>query len=178
MPTGIFNWNKRNILLFLFIIALFSIVGCSSTTVLPDGHKATSEHDNEHADEVHLHAAFMVYINDEQIDFSLPIYQLKDQAVHLEDGIGDIIHVHDKGITMDFFFETLKVKFNRTCISIPIHGPFCNTDDQKLSFYVNNKSNYEFENYEIRELDRILITYGTGDIDKQLENANQITMGI
>ena len=177
MLSKIHDWKKRNILLFLFIIALFSIVGCSSTTVLPDGHEAKSEHDHEQADEVHLHAAFIVYINDEQIDFSLPIYQLKDQAVHVEDGIGDVVHVHEKGITMGFFFETLNVKFNRTCISIPIHGPFCSTNNQKLSFYVNSKQNYEFENYEIRELDKILITYGIGDINNQLENVNHITIG-
>ncbi len=171
----------KNIFLILFFILIVLISGCSSKTMLSDGHEATSEHLEEHEheneEEVHIHSDFKVYINDKAIDFSVPMYQLQAKSVHVEDGIGDIVHVHKKGITMGDFLKTLDIKFNKTCITIPLEGSYCNTADKKLSFYVNNIENDEFNNYEIKDLDKILVSYGKGDIKKQLESITSLAAG-
>ncbi len=159
---------------FLFFIFIIFISGCSST-ILPDGHDATPEHLEEHQEkEFHIHADFKVYIDDNQIDFSQLMYQLRSKSVHVEDGIGDVVHVHKEGITIGDFFKTLDIKFNNTCIIIPMEDPHCNTDNMKLSFYVNGIENDEFESYEIKELDKILISYGEGNIKKQLESVTDL----
>ena len=160
--------------LILFFIFVILISGCSSTEILSDGHKATSEHLEEHEEEVHIHADFKVYVNDKAIDFSVPMYQLKAKSVHVEHGIGDVVHIHKEGITVGAFFETLGIEFNKACIIIPAEGSYCNEDDKELSFYVNGIENDEFENYEIKDLDKILISYGEGDIKEQLESITNL----
>ena len=100
------------------------------------------------------------------------MYQLKAKSVHVEDSIGDVVHVHRKGVTMGEFFETLGIKFNETCIIIPAEGSYCNTDDKKLSFYVNSKSNDEFGSYEMKDKDKLLVSYGYGEIERQLDAVN------
>lgn len=105
------------------------------------------------------------------IDFSPPLYQLRDKSVHVEHGIGEEVHVHKQGITIGDFFETLDISFNKSCIIIPVEGSFC---DEDLKFYVNNRENSEFENYKIKDLDRILISYGKGDIKSQLESVTSL----
>ena len=166
----------KNIFLILFLILFIS--GYSSTTNLPDGHEATSEHleEHEHEDEekVHIHADFKVYIDDREIDFSIPMYQLKAKTVHVENRIGDVMHVHKAGITIGDFFETLDIQLYNNCIIIPVEGSYCNTDDKKISFYVNGVENDEFGDYEIKDLDMILISYGEGNIEEQLESVADI----
>ncbi len=157
-------------LFFIFVVLIIS--GC--TTKLEDGHRATDEHleEHEHKEEVHIHADFKVYINDKAIDFSVPMYQLRDKSVHVEDGIGDMVHVHKEGITMGHFFETLGIEFDNECIVIDDN--YCSEDDNKLSFYVNGIENDEFENYEIRDLDKILVSYGGGDVEEQLTSITNL----
>lgn len=160
----------KNTFLILFFILIVLISGCSSTYILPDGHKAASEHLEEHEKQkFHIHANFLVFINDKQIDFSALMYQLRAKTVHVENGIGDTVHIHKKGITIGDFLKTLDVKFNKTCITIQLEGSYCNTADKKLSFYVNGIKSNEFEDYEMEDIDKILISYGDGDITKQLE---------
>ena len=108
----------KNNLLILSLIVVVLISGC--TAKLEDGHRATDEHleEHEHKEEFHVHADFKVYINDEVVDFSVPQYQLQATEVHLEYGIGEEIHVHQEGITMGHFFETLGIEFDNECIVI------------------------------------------------------------
>lgn len=152
-------------LFLVFLVSVFIVtIGCfSKTKYFSDGHEVTSEH--THEDVVHIHANFTVDINDKEIDFSVLMYQLKAEHVHLEYGIGNRIHVHKKGVTIGSFLETLGVILNKTCISIPIEGLYCNTENKKLVFYINGIENNGLENYEIKEDDKILISYG--DLDKK-----------
>lgn len=165
----------KNIFFLFFFIFIILISGCSKTT-LSDGHESTPEHLEEHEEEFHIHADFMVYINDKAIDFSVPMYQLQDKSVHVEDGIGDVVHIHKMGITMGYFFETLGVEFNKSCITIPVEGSYCNENDKELRFFVNNIENDEFESYEIKDLDKILVSYGEGDIKEQLKSITSLAV--
>lgn len=159
----------KNTFLVLFFIVVVLIGGCTSTR-LSDDHKATDDYLEEQEKAFHIHADFKAYIDDKAVDFSVPMYQLRDKYVHVEDGVGELIHIHKKGITIGNFFETLDIGFNKTCLIIPMRGSYCNTDDKKLSFYVNGIENNEFDSYEIKDLDRILVSYGEGGIKDQLES--------
>jgi len=163
------------LLFFLFFIVVILSSGCSSTERLDDGHEATTEHLEEHEEEeFHIHVDFKVYINDRVIDFSNSMYHLKAKSVHVEDGIGELVHVHKEGVTIGDFFETLDIEFNKTCIIIPIEGSYCNVGDKRLSFYVNGIENEEFESYETKDLDKILVSYGEGDIKEQLDSITSL----
>lgn len=132
--------------------------------------------DENFEQKVHIHADFKVYINDNIIDFSQPMYQLRDKYIHVEDNIGDVVHVHKADVTISDFFETLDIKFNNKCITIPIEGSFCNDDNLQLRFFVNNEENSEFEKYEMKNFDKILISYGEGDLTKQLDSITDFAL--
>ena len=120
---------------------------------------------------VHYHADIAIFVNGEKIDLSQQKYQLKSQHVHVEDGIGDTVHVHAKGIRLGHFLTSIGFKLTGNCIETD-SGNFCNDGKSSVKFYVNGKQNYEMAEHEINDLDRLLISYGNQseeDIEKQIE---------
>ena len=54
---------------------------------------------------------------------------------------------------------------------------YCNDNDRKLKFYVNGQLNNEFYSYVIKDLNKILISYGNEDeseIQKQLDSITNL----
>jgi len=127
--------------------------------------------------EVHEHADFMLYINNEAVNLSQEKYMTHEgnvlsNFIHLHDGDGRIIHKHVADIDMGFFFRSLDMRFNSSCISLGEAGQYCNEGGKRLRMFVNGKENFEFNQYEPHDLDRILITYGAeeGQIQQQIDS--------
>ena len=124
----------------------------------------------------HIHADIKVYINGKSIDFSQPKYQLAARFIHFEEGIGDVVHVHATGHTMGHLFKSLELDFDNNCI-VAGNNDYCNEGNRKLRFYVNGNPNSEYDNYEIKDLDRILVSYGTEseiEIQRQLDSITNL----
>ena len=54
---------------------------------------------------------------------------------------------------------------------------FCGDGKNKLNFYVNGKENNEFVDYVMKDLDKILISYGSEnqeEIQKQLDSVTNL----
>jgi len=118
----------------------------------------------------HEHADVKVYINGKAMDFSQPKYQLTTSFIHFEEGIGDVSHIHAKGLTIGHLFNSLGGRIARDCLTLD--QTYCNEGNKVLKFYVNGKLNDEVSNYEMKDLDKYLITYGNEDavaIQKQLD---------
>ena len=118
--------------------------------------------------EVHEHADFKVYLNGVVYNFSQEKYMSEgenklSEVVHLHDLDGEIIHKHAKGVVLGLFFKSLGMSFSQTCFSLDNGTSYCADKENKLFFYVNGKKNKEYEAYELKDLDRILISYGSGD---------------
>jgi len=130
--------------------------------------------------DVHEHADFKLYLNGVEHNFFQERYMLSKNKtisnfIHLHDMNGDIIHKHVKGIKLGFFFNTLKMKFNSTCFVLDNEVSYCNENDKTIKLYVNGIRNYKYENYEFRDLDKILITY-SNETDKVIkEQINSVT---
>jgi len=128
--------------------------------------------------EVHEHADFKVYINGTVLDFTLPKYQSSEDAplheyTHLHDGVGHIIHKHRTGVTVGDFITSLGMQFTRNCFVSDTGEEFCNGEKEALTFFVNGVSNDQFGDYELHDLDRILISYGSesgGMIQAQMQS--------
>lgn len=96
----------------------------------------------------------------------------KEQDIPANVGIGAVhrpVHTHDPDgvIHLEFeslvlrddlrlgkFFESWGRRFDRDCIF-----EYCNGPDGTLRMFVNGAENQEFERYEMRDRDRIEITY-------------------
>ncbi len=110
----------------------------------------------------HIHQDWKMYINGNSVDFSVSKYQKPhiNQQVHLEGGDGDVIHVHATGITTGLFLKSIGIKFDKNCLVMDTGEQYCSSGDKTLKFYVNGKPNDEWEKYVLRNLDKILISYG------------------
>jgi len=121
----------------------------------------------------HIHADFKVYINGEEIKVYQEKNLEKNKFTHMHPGKDeeDVIHVHATGVTLKQFFNTLNIKLSRNCIILEDGKEFCSIKSKTLKYYVNNKLNDEAPDYEINDLDKILISYGDesqAEVQKQL----------
>jgi len=135
----------------------------------------------------HIHADWKIYINSEPLNFSAKSHMERMQNnlpvssfIHVDSGApqpektGNILHMHAKGIPLWIFFNSIGIDFNKDCITLENKEKFCNELDRKLKFYVNGKTNNEFENYVFNDLDKILISYGNEDeIKNQLDSITE-----
>lgn len=123
----------------------------------------------------HIHADFKIFINGQEMDFALPQYNEKDRRIHLHtenDFGGNVIHIEDENVGLEEFFSSLGMAFTGECFSTA-NETFCNNQNKKLKFYVNGKRT-AIGDYRISDLDRILISYGEEDVQKQLDSITNL----
>ena len=107
----------------------------------------------------HTHQDFMMYVNGQMVDFSQPKYQLRSNLVHFEESNGNVIHTHATGMTVGYMLGTLNIEMTSECLSID-GVRYCNNGNSKLKMYVNSQPSSEFGSYLMKDLDKILVSYG------------------
>lgn len=104
----------------------------------------------------HYHADLKVYINGEEIDFNQEKYFVKSRFMHVEDDVqgdsGKVLHMHATGVPLWIFFDSIG-------LDLPI-----------MKAYVNGEEISDYSDYVFEDLDKILITNGKGDLQKQLDS--------
>lgn len=123
----------------------------------------------------HTHFNLKVVLGSGQsVDFTQNKYQSSEKKelnpdIHFHDGIGDVVHIHKKGVTLGDLFTSLKISFTKDCLTLDTGDKFCAKGAEGgLIMYVNGKTNDQYENYAPADLDRILIVYGE-DVAQRLE---------
>jgi len=159
------HMQKKTYLWLILVFGLITIMGCTSSQTKV---------------EIHEHADFKVYLNGEQYNFSQEKYmdaneEIRGEHTDLHDLNGDAIHKHSSGVTLEIFFESLKMKFNSTCFVTDNLTSYCNSGDKQIKLYVNGVENHLYEKYLVKDLDRILITYGDENQDKINRQFNSVT---
>ncbi len=110
---------------------------------------------NQKHDEVHVHAGFKVFVDDKPVDFSLDKYMYflpcgldeheqttVQDRVHLHDGVGDVVHVHAKGVRWQDLFESIKYKF---------------PENVEIAYYINGEKVEDLLSQEIVNEESIII---------------------
>lgn len=123
------------------------------------------------AQKTHIHADMLFLVKGEPLDFSRERYQSTeekhlDEAVHLHDGRGDIIHVHRKGVTIGYFLETLGISREGDCLALDTGEELCNGQEGELNVLVNGTLLEDPFEYELQDEDRILLSYGQSSEDE------------
>lgn len=112
----------------------------------------------------HIHADLKIYLKGKALDeeFFRPIardIQLKSSNItssfiHVESSpsekIGDVLHMHATGVPLWIFFDSIGLEL------------------PNAKAYVNGQEIHDYRNYVFNDLDKILITDGTGSLDEQL----------
>lgn len=137
------------------------------------------------AEDFHEHADFALFIDGEKFNFARNEFMSNkpctfDEArgfidvayahggdledkVHLHDLDGDVVHMHQPGVTYHDFFESLKMGFEDSFFIDHEGNEYKNNETHEFRFFVNNQEQPSIMNQEIRDLDRTLITYGPRD---------------
>ena len=109
---------------------------------------------------IHWHAVLTIKILGEFQDIPANIgVGVTHQPLHTHEPDG-VIHmefpnlVTENDIRIGNFFEIWSKKFNKNCIFDRCSGP-----EGKLKMFVNEKLNFEFENYTMRDGDKIEIIF-------------------
>lgn len=122
----------------------------------------------------HIHADWKVYINGKQMDFSDKAHMDRMRGglavssfIHVDSGnpppekTGDVLHMHATGVPLWIFFDSINMDLSKDCLVLDNGEKLCSNDKNTLKSYVNGKPNDEYENYVFKDLDKILISYGS-----------------
>jgi hypothetical protein len=120
----------------------------------------------------HTHAAFLVKVNGENIDFSRPQYQVASDFIHVENGDGTTLHRHSTNVTFADFLESVKIDLDEenNCLVFTNGTQYCNNNDNQLRTFVNGNSSESISDYIINDNDRLLVIYGN-ETEEQLTEA-------
>jgi hypothetical protein len=125
----------------------------------------------------HTHAAIVVLVDGEQLNFGMSQFQLSSKYIHFENHNPYLIHKHATGVPLEMLFASFGMKVTSDCIMLNYAesagiktGRFCTGQDQSLVFYVNGKEYYsDISQYVLEHNDRILISFGDAEsISKHL----------
>ncbi len=122
----------------------------------------------------HAHAAIVIFVDDEQINFGLPQFQVQSKYIHFEDHNPYLIHKHATNVPLKMLFLSIGIDFSSECMmfvnSISNDSSLCANQESDLTFIINGQHVSNISDYEISHNDRILISYGDSkSIPTQLE---------
>ena len=164
--------KKRNMLIAIGVLSVIAvIVGYAAyqfanmTQTAPGGPPDAGALGSEHS-----HAGILVKVFGDTFDFSAPAYQIKSSWIHFEANDGTTIHKHATGVKLGYLFDTLRLGLDDKCFEFQDGRSFCTNEDYTLKFFVNGQQVNDLREYEPKDDDKILISYGATqeELDSQL----------
>jgi hypothetical protein len=156
--------KKRRLVILFFVLAVSIISICGAflfwrtQSVKPQ--------------KVHYHAGFLVFQDDQKIDFSATKYmflepctvgnthkdtqaEIQVEKAHLHDNVGDVVHIERSGAIWSDLFKNIGYSMNFS----------------KATGYINGKKVANFQSQPIVSDDVLVVFIGNNDIAKDLAQA-------
>ena len=148
----------------IVIIAIISMYVSSQNTLSVAGFGPLGS--------AHEHAAFLVKVNGQNIDFSQPKYQVQSDYIHVENGDGSTLHRHATNVTFADFLKSVKmdIDMKNNCLIFTNGTEYCDDNNNKLRTFINGNSTKSISDYVLNNNDRLLVTYGN-ETDEQSAKA-------
>ena len=112
----------------------------------------------------HAHAALAVFIDGDQLDFSMPQFQVQSRYIHFENDNPYLIHKHATNVPLHMLFASLGIQIESDCMHLRFNavspGKFCADADRQFTLLVNGNPRSNVNLYELMHNDRILISLG------------------
>jgi hypothetical protein len=133
----------------------------------------------------HIHADIAIWLDGQQFT-PFPrkywIEHTRNQFVHIESGPGEgyVIHIHATNLPLGFFFKSLGWELTDTALKLDDGRVFANSGDKTLKVYVKSvggdwRLQTDAANYVMKDLDKILITYGNETEEQIKLQQNSVT---
>ena len=109
----------------------------------------------------HAHAALVIFVNGDELDFSHPQFQIQSKYIHFENDNPYLIHKHATDVPLEMLFASFGLKITSECVELGYEeSQYCTDKDNSITILVNGISQSNINLYEIRHNDRILISFG------------------
>ncbi len=107
----------------------------------------------------HAHAAMVMFVKSERLNFGLSEFQLQSKYIHFENHNHYQIHKHANRVPLEMLFVSLGMQIDSGCMVLG-KNQFCQDTENSLRFFINGDEAGGISEYEIMHGDRILIFYG------------------
>lgn len=167
----------------LALVIIFCVFGFAGALLF-----ARQQIQSRPAPAFHEHADIALFIDGVRFDFSKPEFMSnvpckissvpkfvltaqahgvdETEAVHLHDGDGEVIHLHQPGVTVHGFFESLNMSFEDGSFTDHEGRMYQEDGTRSFRYAVNGKEISTLQDYVFRDLDRVLISYAKRDRDE------------
>jgi len=110
----------------------------------------------------HEHAAFLVKLDGNLINFAQQQYQVKSPYIHVENGVGTTLHKHASHVPVGEFLRSLGMNIVNGCFVLDDGNRYCGDGTDNLRFYVNQveQPSSFIMGYVLNDDDRFLVIYG------------------
>lgn len=118
---------------------------------------------------INLKASFAIFTNGTFRIFSDDKYHNQSSDVFIPTGETNIISVKKTGVTWSDFFKSLPMKLEKDCLTTGTGQLFCSDKNNNLKFYINGISNPDALSEEIKNGDKLLVSFGASDSNLKYE---------
>lgn len=110
----------------------------------------------------HAHAALVVFVEGEQVNFGMPQFQLQSKYIHFENNNPYLVHKHATNVPLKMLFASFGLGVSSECLVFEYRSDekLCVDSQNSLTFMINGKYYSDISEYEIKHNDRILISFG------------------
>jgi hypothetical protein len=126
------------------------------------------------AQKVDYSAGFAIFTNGTFRVFTAAMYHNLSEDVYIQADSPNVIRVKKFGTTWNDCFKTLPFKLTKDCLITGTKETFCTGNRGALKFYLNGEINEDILNREIKNGDKLLISYGSEFGDSIKKQINRI----
>jgi hypothetical protein len=107
-----------------------------------------------------IQASFAIFTNSTFRIFTAAMYHNLSQDVYIEASNPNKVYVKQAGVTWQDFFSTMSLKLSLECLTTGTQQTFCTGSKGTLKFYLNGEKNNNALSQEIKNGDKLLVTFG------------------
>ncbi len=162
------------LLIVLFFAGIISLTLSSRSNKKPD---ETLINKSGARTQTEKRASFAIYTNGTLRIFTDSKYHNQSDEVFINPDLPNQVTVLKSGTTWRDFFTTLPMKLEEDCLTTGTGQTFCNNEKYSLQFYINGVKNQKALDEEIKDNDKLLITYESEDsleIQKQINSISDL----
>lgn len=147
----------------IFVAFILGYIFYSNTATMTDSTVSTNNSlaQNTPTLATEIEAYFAIFTNGTFRIFTSPMYHNLSPDAYIEANNPHTVHVKKAGITWGDFFSTLPFELRSDCLTTGTGQTFCTGDNGTLKFYINGVQDDDALSAEIKDGDKLLVTFGT-----------------
>lgn len=151
--------------IILILLSLFGFIFLSNKQTAPESSSSSNNPpvatpNTSTTPITNIKASFAIFTNGTFRVFTASMYHNLSEDAYIESSNPNIVYVKKAGTTWNDFFSTLPFKLTSECLTTGTKEIFCTGNRGTLKFYVNGEQSNNALSQEIKEGDKLLVTFG------------------